>query len=56
MAPIRMVLSGVFDAHPRLKINLGHVGETLPFMLWRIDQVLARPGRQSLSFSTPFPA
>jgi hypothetical protein len=29
---IRLVLSGVFDAHPNLKIVLGHLGETLPFL------------------------
>src|ERR1700757_829106 len=34
---VRMVLSGVFDAYPKLKIILGHLGEGLPFLLWRID-------------------
>jgi 2,3-dihydroxybenzoate decarboxylase len=51
---IRMVLSGVFDAHPRLKIILGHLGETLPFLVWRIDQSLSRPGQKSLSFRNVF--
>ena len=51
---IRMVLSGVFDAHPRLKIILGHLGETLPFLVWRIDQALSRPGQKSLSFRDVF--
>ena len=41
---IRLVLCGVFDAYPRLKIILGHLGETLPFLVWRIDHALARPG------------
>jgi predicted TIM-barrel fold metal-dependent hydrolase len=41
---IRMVLSGVFDKHPNLKIILGHLGETLPFLIWRTDMALARPG------------
>jgi predicted TIM-barrel fold metal-dependent hydrolase len=41
---IRLVLSGAFDAYPRLKIVLGHLGETLPFLVWRVDQALARPG------------
>ena len=40
---IRLVLSGVFDAHPGLQIILGHMGETLPFLLWRINQALSRP-------------
>jgi len=51
---IRMVLSGVFDAHPRLKIILGHLGETLPFLVWRIDQALSRPGQKSLGFRDVF--
>ena len=32
-----MVLSDVFDTYPRLKIILGHLGEGLPFLLWRIN-------------------
>jgi predicted TIM-barrel fold metal-dependent hydrolase len=39
---IRLVLSGVFDAYPGLKIILGHMGEGLPFYLWRITHGLAR--------------
>jgi predicted TIM-barrel fold metal-dependent hydrolase len=41
---IRLVLSGVFDAYPRLKIILGHLGEGLPFYLWRINMALIRDG------------
>jgi predicted TIM-barrel fold metal-dependent hydrolase len=41
---IRMILGGVFDAHPRLKIILGHLGEGLPFYLWRINMGLGRDG------------
>jgi 2,3-dihydroxybenzoate decarboxylase len=33
---VRFVLSGVFDAYPRLKIILGHMGEGLPFFPWLI--------------------
>src|SRR6266550_7435895 len=51
---IRMVLSGVFDAYPNLKIILGHLGETLPFLVWRVDQALARPGAKSISFRDVF--
>ena len=29
--------SGLFDAHPRLNIVIGHMGEGLPYSLWRID-------------------
>ncbi len=45
---IRFVLSGVFDAHPGLKIILGHMGEGLPFYLWRITHGL----RQSMGETT----
>jgi 5-carboxyvanillate decarboxylase len=34
---MRLILSGVFDIHPGLKIILGHLGEALPFWLWRMD-------------------
>ena len=49
-----MVLSGVFETHPRLKIILGHLGETLPFLVWRIDQALSRPGQKRSSFRDVF--
>ncbi|MFN3657321.1 MAG: amidohydrolase family protein [Pseudolabrys sp.] len=51
---IRLVLSGLFDAHPNLKIVLGHFGETLPFLLWRIDSALKRPGQKPMSFRDIF--
>jgi 2,3-dihydroxybenzoate decarboxylase len=34
---LRLVFSGVFDRFPRLKVILGHMGETLPYVLWRLD-------------------
>ena len=34
---IRMVLGGVFDQFPKLQIVIGHMGETLPYMLQRLD-------------------
>jgi predicted TIM-barrel fold metal-dependent hydrolase len=51
---IRLVLSGVFKAYPRLKIILGHLGESLPFSLWRIDQALSRGGNSPLKFREVF--
>jgi 2,3-dihydroxybenzoate decarboxylase len=51
---IRMVLSGVFEAYPGLKIIIGHLGEMLPFQVWRIDQALKRPGQKSISFRDVF--
>lgn len=34
---LRLILSGVFDRFPRLKMVIGHMGELLPFALWRAD-------------------
>jgi len=34
---LRLVLSGLFDRFPSLAIILGHMGETLPYVLWRLD-------------------
>jgi 2,3-dihydroxybenzoate decarboxylase len=34
---LRLMGSGLFDVHPRLSIILGHLGENLPYGMWRID-------------------
>jgi len=34
---LRLMGSGLFDEHPRLNIVLGHMGEGLPFSMWRVD-------------------
>jgi predicted TIM-barrel fold metal-dependent hydrolase len=47
---IRLVLSGVCDKYPNLKFILGHLGEGIPFLLWRIDQSFSRPGNDSVRF------
>jgi predicted TIM-barrel fold metal-dependent hydrolase len=39
---MRLVLSGLFDAYPGLKLILGHLGETIPYTLARIDEALSR--------------
>jgi 2,3-dihydroxybenzoate decarboxylase/5-carboxyvanillate decarboxylase len=38
---VRMMLSGVFDRFPKLKICLGHMGEAVHFWLWRINYMSA---------------
>lgn len=42
---MRLICSGVFDAYPKLKIILGHLGEGIPFWLWRIDNIWSKSGR-----------
>jgi 2,3-dihydroxybenzoate decarboxylase len=34
---LRLMASGLFDRHPKLKIVLGHMGEGLPYSIWRVD-------------------
>lgn len=34
---LRLMCSGLFDAYPGLRIILGHMGEGLPYSMWRID-------------------
>jgi predicted TIM-barrel fold metal-dependent hydrolase len=38
---LRLVLSGTLDRFPKLKVVIGHMGEMLPVMLARIDDVFA---------------
>ena len=34
---LRLIFGGVFDRYPKARLGLGHLGETLPFLLWRFD-------------------
>jgi predicted TIM-barrel fold metal-dependent hydrolase len=51
---VRLVLSGVFDAYPNLKIIIGHLGEGLPFLLWRINMGFERDRHSARSFRDVF--
>jgi len=45
---LRIITAGVFDHFPRLRLVVGHLGEALPFWLYRIDYMHAatvRAGR-----------
>ena len=47
---LRIITGGVFDRFPRLRIVVGHLGEALPFWLYRIDHMHAantRAGRHT---------
>lgn len=39
---LRLVLSGAFDRYPDLQLVIGHLGETIPFMLPRLNLTLPR--------------
>ncbi len=34
---LRLVFGGTFDRFPTAKLIVGHMGETIPFYLWRLD-------------------
>lgn len=34
---LRLMGSGLFDEYPQLRIVLGHMGEGLPYSMWRVD-------------------
>jgi 2,3-dihydroxybenzoate decarboxylase len=34
---LRMVFAGTFERFPDVTLVLGHMGETLPYLLWRLD-------------------
>jgi predicted TIM-barrel fold metal-dependent hydrolase len=48
---LRLVLSGVLDAYPKLKVIIGHLGEGLPFLQWRVDRSMERDAKLPRSFT-----
>ena len=42
---LRLMGSGLFDRHPELQVVLGHLGEGLPFLVWRLDHRVANEPR-----------
>jgi 5-carboxyvanillate decarboxylase len=56
---LRLITSGIFDRYPQLQIMVGHMGEALPFWVYRLDYMhqatvrskrypFMRPLRQSI--------
>lgn len=51
---LRLMASGLFDRHPKLTIVMGHLGEGLPYSMWRLDHRIKKtphgiPARKPLS-------
>ena len=44
---IRLIQSGVFEKYPTLRFILGHLGEVIPFMLWRCNWIYKNVVEQS---------
>jgi 2,3-dihydroxybenzoate decarboxylase len=51
---LRLVLSGVFDKYPGLKVIFGHLGEGLPFLQWRINMTMERDNKGGRGFRDVF--
>ena len=45
---LRLMGSGLFDEYPKLRIILGHLGEGVPFSIWRVDHRVSTMANASL--------
>ena len=50
---LRLVFSGVFDRYPGARLILGHMGETLPTLLWRFDSRWEISNRGAMRLEMP---
>lgn len=50
---LRLVFSGLFDRYPGAKLLLGHMGETLPYQLWRFDSRWEISNRRTMRLDHP---
>ena len=48
---LRILFGGVFDRFPGARLILGHMGETLPYQLWRFDSRWEYPTEASAAWS-----
>ena len=49
---LRLMTSGLFDRFPRLTVIIGHLDETLPFNIWRINHRVSYMG-DLIKFAKP---
>jgi gamma-resorcylate decarboxylase len=42
---LRLMAGGLFDRYPKLTLILGHLGERIPFDIWRVDHRLSKTPR-----------
>ena len=54
MQAVRMMLAGVFDRLPKLKIILGHWGEVVSFFMHRLDEMIDAGVKSEKKFSDYF--
>lgn len=53
---LRLVFGGVFDDFPEAKLLLGHMGEGLPYVLWRLDSRWAFHNHHGIELARRTPA
>jgi 2,3-dihydroxybenzoate decarboxylase len=53
---LRLVFGGVFDRHPGAKLILGHMGEGLPYVLWRLDSRWDFHNRHGIELELGYPS
>ncbi|MCD7749758.1 MAG: amidohydrolase family protein [Oscillospiraceae bacterium] len=53
---LRLVFGGVFERHPKAKLILGHLGETIPYLLRRIDEGADKTGAMEKGIITHEPS
>lgn len=50
---LRIVFAGIFERYPKATLILGHMGEAIPFQLWRIDSRWQIANRGSRTLPKP---
>jgi 2,3-dihydroxybenzoate decarboxylase len=53
---LRLVFGGVFDRFPQAKLLLGHMGEGLPYVLWRLDSRWDFHNRHGVELELGYPS
>ncbi len=53
---LRLIFGGVFDDFPNAKLLLGHMGEGLPFVLWRLDSRWGFHDHQGINLKRGIPS
>lgn len=53
---LRLIFGGVFDEFPNAKLLLGHMGEGLPYALWRLDSRWDFHNRRGIELDLEYPS
>lgn len=53
---LRLIFGGVFDDFPKAKLMLGHMGESLPYVLWRLDSRWDFHNRHGVELARGYPS